>query len=36
MQIHHRGYVSGDPRVKEAAGYGIDLAPKRFQMKWTY
>lgn len=24
MQIHHRGYVSGDPRVKEAAGYGID------------
>ncbi|MGO2938480.1 MAG: FAD-dependent monooxygenase, partial [Glutamicibacter arilaitensis] len=26
MQIHHRGYVSGDPRVKEAAGYGIDRA----------
>ncbi|WP_404287454.1 FAD-dependent monooxygenase [Glutamicibacter arilaitensis] len=24
MQIHHRGYVSGDPRVKPAAGYGID------------
>lgn len=24
MQIHHRGYVSGDPRVKKAAGYGIN------------
>ena len=24
MQIHHRGYVSGDPRVKPAEGYGID------------
>ena len=24
MQIHHRGYVSGDPRIKPAAGYGID------------
>ncbi len=26
MQIHHRGYVSGDPRVKEAAGYGVNRA----------
>ena len=24
MQIHHRGYVSHDPRVQPAAGYGID------------
>jgi len=24
MQIHHRGYVSGDPRIHEAAGHGID------------
>lgn len=24
MQIHHRGYVSGDPRIKPAAGYGIN------------
>ncbi|WP_022882231.1 FAD-dependent monooxygenase [Gryllotalpicola ginsengisoli] len=24
MQIHHRGYESGDPRVKPAAGFGID------------
>ncbi|XPP26978.1 MAG: FAD-dependent monooxygenase [Leucobacter sp.] len=24
MQIHHRGYVSGDPRIKPAAGFGID------------
>lgn len=24
MQIHERGYVSEDPRVKPAAGYGID------------
>jgi len=24
MQIHHRGYVSGDPRIKPAAGYGVD------------
>ena len=24
MQIHYRGYESGDPRVKPAAGHGID------------
>jgi phenol 2-monooxygenase len=24
VQFHQRGYVSGDPRVKEAAGHGID------------
>ena len=24
MQIHHRGYESGDPRVRPAAGYGVD------------
>lgn len=24
MQIHERGYVSEDPRIKPAAGYGID------------
>ncbi|WP_320537206.1 FAD-binding monooxygenase [Pseudarthrobacter sp. IC2-21] len=24
MQFHHHGYVSGDPRVKPAAGVGID------------
>ncbi len=24
MQFHHRGYVSQDPRVKPAAGHGID------------
>ncbi len=24
MQFHHRGYVSGDPRIQEAAGTGID------------
>src|SRR5690554_2958995 len=24
MQIHHRGYVSNDPRIKPAAGHGID------------
>ena len=24
MQFHHHGYVSGDPRVKPAAGAGID------------
>ena len=24
MQFHHRGYVSGDPRVQPAAGVGID------------
>lgn len=24
MQFHHHGYVSGDPRVHEAAGEGID------------
>lgn len=24
MQIHHRGYVSGDPRIKPAAGHGVD------------
>ncbi|MCS5497304.1 FAD-binding monooxygenase [Cnuibacter physcomitrellae] len=24
MQFHHHGYVSGDPRVQEAAGTGID------------
>ncbi|KRC52104.1 phenol 2-monooxygenase [Leifsonia sp. Root227] len=26
MQIHHRGYVATDPRIKPAAGYGIDRA----------
>ena len=25
MQFHHHGYVSGDPRVKDAEGLGIDL-----------
>jgi phenol 2-monooxygenase len=24
MQFHHHGYVSGDPRVQPAAGFGID------------
>ncbi len=24
MQFHHRGYVSEDPRIKPAAGYGIN------------
>ena len=24
MQFHHHGYVSGDPRVQDAAGTGID------------
>ncbi|ARJ03996.1 phenol 2-monooxygenase [Cnuibacter physcomitrellae] len=24
MQFHHHGYVSGDPRIQEAAGTGID------------
>lgn len=24
MQFHHRGYVSEDPRIKPAAGHGID------------
>lgn len=24
MQYHHDGYVAHDPRVKEAAGTGID------------
>ncbi|GAA5225771.1 FAD-binding monooxygenase [Paeniglutamicibacter antarcticus] len=24
MQFHHHGYVSGDPRIKPAAGVGID------------
>jgi phenol 2-monooxygenase len=24
MQFHHHGYVSGDPRVQPAAGYGLD------------
>ncbi|WP_281964412.1 FAD-dependent monooxygenase [Serinicoccus marinus] len=24
MQFHHHGYVSGDPRVQEAAGTGVD------------
>lgn len=24
MQFHQRGYVSNDPRIKEAAGYGIN------------
>ena len=23
MQFHHRGYVSGNPRIKAAAGHGI-------------
>ncbi len=26
MQIHHRGYVHHDPRIKEAEGYGVDRA----------
>ncbi|WP_306232084.1 FAD-binding monooxygenase [Agrococcus beijingensis] len=26
MQFHHHGYVSTDPRVQPAAGYGIDRA----------
>jgi phenol 2-monooxygenase len=24
VQFHHRGYVSGEPRIEPAAGYGID------------
>lgn len=24
MQFHHHGYVSGDPRVRPAAGYGLE------------
>ena len=24
MQFHHHGYVSGDPRVQNAAGTGLD------------
>ena len=24
MQFHHRGYVSGDPRIKPAAGHGVN------------
>ena len=24
MQFHHHGYVSGDPRVKPAAGVGLN------------
>jgi phenol 2-monooxygenase len=24
MQFHHHGYVSGDPRIEEAAGHGVD------------
>ncbi|WP_125777660.1 FAD-binding monooxygenase [Antribacter gilvus] len=24
MQFHHHGYVSGDPRVQRAAGYGLE------------
>lgn len=24
MQIHHRGYVAHDPRIKPAEGYGVD------------
>ncbi|WP_344754524.1 FAD-binding monooxygenase [Gryllotalpicola koreensis] len=24
MQFHHRGYVSGEPRIEPAAGFGID------------
>ena len=24
MQVHHHGYVSGDPRVQDAAGTGVD------------
>lgn len=27
MQFHHHGYVSTNPRVKEAAGVGIDRSP---------
>ncbi|MES1950381.1 phenol 2-monooxygenase [Salinisphaera sp. S4-8] len=27
MQFHHHGYVSGDPKLEPAAGYGIDRAP---------
>lgn len=26
MQFHQHGYVSGDPKVQEAAGYGVDRA----------
>ena len=26
MQFHHHGYVSGDPRVHDAAGLGLDRA----------
>lgn len=26
MQFHHRGYESGDPRIRQAAGYGFDRA----------
>jgi phenol 2-monooxygenase len=26
MQIHHRGYESHDPRIKPAAGHGVDRA----------
>jgi len=24
MQFHHHGYVSGDPRIRPAAGTGVD------------
>ena len=26
MHFHHNGYVSRDPRIHDAAGYGIDRA----------
>lgn len=26
MQIHHRGYISSDPRIKPAAGHGVNRA----------
>ncbi|HJE78188.1 MAG TPA: FAD-dependent monooxygenase, partial [Brevibacterium epidermidis] len=26
MHFHQNGYVSADPRIEEAAGYGIDRA----------
>ncbi|WP_406691229.1 FAD-binding monooxygenase [Saccharopolyspora sp. ID03-671] len=28
MQFHHHGYVSGDPRVQQASGTGIDRPPE--------
>lgn len=28
MHFHHNGYVSRDPRIEDAAGYGVDRAPE--------